>query len=118
MTNQASDALRPSVFSLRQHIGGAARVINDAVRFEQGRNHDHALGASINNALKIVDVDSADAEDRETDFRMNSLDIGKPNGRVVGFCGRGKDWPEPDVIGAFALRRYRLLKAVSGFPNP
>src|SRR5216117_4026999 len=118
MTNQASDALGTSVFSLRQHVGSAARVINDAVRFEQGGHHHHSHCASVDDTLQVVDVESADAEDRETDFCMNSLNIGKPNRRVVGFCGRSEDWPEPDVIGPFALSRHRLLKAVSGFPNP
>jgi hypothetical protein len=47
---------------------------------------------------------------------MNSLDIGKPNGRVVGFCGRGKDWPEPDVIGASRCADSACLRLVD-FPT-
>src|SRR5947209_13498813 len=51
-----------------QHVGGAARVINDAVRLEQRRNHHNAPCPGVDHALKIVDVDSADAENRQTYF--------------------------------------------------
>src|SRR5205823_14132039 len=40
-----------AAFCSRQHVRGAARVINDAVRFEQGGNHDHAIRAGIDDSL-------------------------------------------------------------------
>jgi hypothetical protein len=63
------------VILLGKHIGGAARVINNAVRLEQGRNHDNALRPGIDHLLKIVDVDSAYAEDWDARIQMNSPDI-------------------------------------------
>jgi hypothetical protein len=36
---------------LGQHVGGAARVINNAVRLEQGRNHHNALCSGVDHAL-------------------------------------------------------------------
>ncbi len=35
----------------REHVGGAARVINDAMRLEQRRNHHHALCSGVYHAL-------------------------------------------------------------------
>ena len=84
-------SIRPSC----EHIGGAARVINDAVRFEQGRNHDDALCAGVDHTLKIVDVDSADAENREIHFLMNSFDIFQTDRFVIGFVGVAKTGPKP-----------------------
>ena len=56
---------------LGQHVGGAARVINNAMRLEQGRNHDNALRPGIDHLLKIVDVDSPYAEDRDADIETD-----------------------------------------------
>src|SRR6266699_5001010 len=43
MSNRVNDTLPIRTLSLRKHVGGAARVINDAVRLEQSRNHHYAL---------------------------------------------------------------------------
>ena len=68
--------------------------------------------AGIDDLLQIIDVDSADAEDRQIHFRVNSLDIGKADRRVVGFGRCGEDWAEADVICAFALRGNSLFEAM------
>src|SRR6266480_6920143 len=51
---RASSFLRHWAFvigHLRQHVGGAARVINDVVRLEQSGNHHHALCPGVDHAL-------------------------------------------------------------------
>src|SRR5438477_4230886 len=99
----------------RQHVGGAPGVINNAVRLEQCRNHHNALCPGVDYALQIADVDSADAENRQTHVRVNPFDICKADGRVVRFCGRGEDRAEADIVRAFMLRCERLVEAVRGF---
>src|ERR1051326_1938980 len=88
---------------LCKHIGGAPRVIDNAVRLEQRRNHDHSLCSGINHSLQIVDVDSTDAEDGQTYLCMDAPDLRKPDRRIVRFCRRGEDRAEPDIVRAFAL---------------
>src|SRR4026209_1085656 len=99
----------------RQHIRGAARVINNAVCLEQGRNHDNALRTRVDHLLKIVDVNSADTKDRDTDVEMNLPDVAQPDWLVIWFCWRGEDRTKSDVIGAFAQRPVRLRQTVRRF---
>ena len=94
---------------LGQHVGCAARVINNAMRLEQGRNHDNALRSGIDYLLKIVDVDSADTENRDPHIAMNSPDVAQPDWWIIRFRWRGEDGAKPDVISAFALCRARHL---------
>src|SRR5437667_5742743 len=100
-----------------QHVGGAARVINNAVRLQQSRNHHNALCTRVDHTLQIVDVDPANAEDRGPDFCVDPPDVCEADRRIVRFCGRGEDWAESDVVRAFALRCQRLLQAVRGFSD-
>src|SRR6266550_1867151 len=102
---------------LRQHVGSAARVINNAVRFEQGGNHGNALRTRVDHLLKIVDVNSADTKDRDIDVEMNLPDVAQPDWLVIWFCWRGEDRTKSDVIGAFAQRRVRLGQTVRRFSN-
>src|SRR2546427_1992103 len=51
MSNRANDTLPIRTLSLRKHVGGAARVINDAVRLEQSRNHHYALCPGADHTL-------------------------------------------------------------------
>ena len=70
------------------------------------------MSASVDDLLKIVDVDSADAEDRQIDFGVNLFDVGNADGLVVRFGWSGKNRSESDVIGAFASSSSCLLEAV------
>src|SRR5882757_2811379 len=112
--------LRHWLFVIRhlcQHIGGAARVINNAMRLEHGRNHHNALRPGIDHLLKIVDVDSAYAEDRGAHILMNSPDIAQSDWFVIRFGWRGEDRTKSDVISALALRFVRLGQTVRRFTN-
>src|ERR1700704_1685993 len=105
------------VEGLREHVRDAARVVNDVVRSKQSGNHHDPLCPGIDNLLQIVDVDSADAENWQTHFRVNTLDIGKTDWPVVGLRRRGEDRAEADVICAFALRGDGLFEAVGRFTD-
>src|SRR5207237_9232815 len=111
------DFVIPSSFVIRysdlcKHIRGAAGVINNAVRLEQRRNHHDTLCAGVDHALQIVDVNSADAEDRHTYFCVDPPDACKTDRHVIRFCRSREDRAESDIICAFALRGLRLLDAM------
>src|SRR5437762_11174038 len=68
---RTKSSLHCGYWPLRQHVGRTARVINNTVRLEQGGNHHNALCSGVDNALQIIDIDSANAEDRKS-TRLNS----------------------------------------------
>ena len=87
------------------------------MRLEQGRNHDNALRPGINHLLKIIDVDSPDAENRDANIEMDVPDVAQPDWLVIRFCWRGEDRTESDVIRAFVPRCVRLGETVRRFTN-
>src|SRR6266480_3115946 len=97
---------------LREHVSGAARVINNAVRLEQSGNHDNTLCPGVDNCLQIIDVDSANAENRDVHIEMGLFDFAQTNWFVIRFRRRVEDWAKADVISAFGSRRARLRQAV------
>jgi hypothetical protein len=102
---------------LGKHVGGAAGVINDAVGFEQGGNHHYPFCSGVDDALEIVDINSADAENRQANIDMCLLDLAQTNRLVIGFGWGGENRAEADVIGAVALRGPGLVKTVGGFAD-
>src|SRR5437762_1195113 len=51
MSNRANDTLPIRTLSLREHVGDAVGVINNAVRLEQGGDHHHALCSGVDHTL-------------------------------------------------------------------
>src|SRR5205823_5169454 len=102
---------------IRQHIGSAARVINNAVRLKQGGNHNNTLRSGFDHPLKIVDVDSANTEDRYAHIEVGVSDAVQADRLVIRFCWRGEDRTKSDVISALSLRRVCLGQAVRRFTN-
>src|ERR1700730_19148535 len=66
---------------------------------------------------EIVDLDSADAKNRDSDFVMNSFDTRQSDRLVIRFRWSRENRTEPNVIRAFAIRCQRLLEAVRGFSD-
>src|SRR5229473_282023 len=102
----------PNVELRSERPFGHARIFSDVRRFEQAGYDSDAARAGGDHLLKIIDLDTADAENRQTDFYMDLLNIRKTDGHVVRFCGRRENRTEADIVGAFALRCARLAKAV------
>src|SRR6266508_74665 len=87
------------------------------MRLEQGRNHDDALRSGIDHLLQIIDVDSADTENRDAHIEMNLPDVAQSDWCVIRFRWCSEDRTESDVISAFALRCVRLGQTVRRFTN-
>jgi len=94
-----------------------ACIFGEVGRFEQAGDERDAPRAGRDDPLEVVDLYSADAEDWQPDSDMHAVDLVQTDWLIIGFGGRCKNRTEPDVIGAFALRRECLLKAVCRFPN-
>src|SRR5437870_1289199 len=95
----------------------SASIFEDIRSFEQTGNDGDAARAGGDDFFEIVDLDSADAKDRQRDSDMHAVDLVQTDWFIIGFGGRCKNRAEPDVIGAFALCCERLLKAVRRFAN-
>ena len=59
--------------------------------FEQGGNHNDAICAGVDDLLEIVDVDSADAENRNANIEMHLFDVAETDWLVIGFGWRSED---------------------------
>ena len=62
---------------------------------QQSGNHHNALRTGIDHTLQIVNVDSADAENRQAHLRMDAPDVCKTDRHVIGFLGVAKIGPNP-----------------------
>src|SRR5713101_2130574 len=92
-------------------------IFGDVGRFEQAGDERDAPRAGRDDLLEVLDLYSADAKDRQRDSDMHAVDLVQTDWLIIGFGGGCKNRAETDVIGAFALRRECLLKAVRRFPN-
>src|ERR1700686_624603 len=94
-----------------------ACIFDDVGRFEQTGNDGDTARAGSEDLLEVLDLYSADAKDRQRDSGMDAVDLLQTDWLIIGFGGGFKNRAESDVIGAFALRCERLLKAVRRFSN-
>src|SRR2546430_2003817 len=98
-----------------QKLFASTTILGNVRSLQQtGYNRD-APRARGNQLIEIVDLDSADAKNRDADFVMDPLNPRQSNRLVIWFCWSREDWTEADVIGAFSLRSDRLLQTVRGF---
>ena len=97
----------------REQSLGSACVLNNVRRFEQARYNCNATCTSSDDLFEIVDFNSANAKDRKSHCPMDALNLLQPDRLIIRFGWRGENRAEANVIGAFVLRRHRLLEIVS-----
>ncbi len=76
------------------------------------RNDHESFCACAQYIWKVVDLDSADAEDREAYCTVDAGDVGETDRGVVRLCRRREQWPEADVISALAFGSDGLVEAM------
>ena len=86
-------------------------------RAEQVGDNTDPPGTSEKHFVEVLQLNSADAENRQTYFRMSPPDVRKADRRIVRFRGRWEYRAESNVVRTFALRCARLLEAVRRFSN-
>ncbi len=75
------------------------------------------MRARGNELPEIVDLNSADAKNRDGDFVMNAFDTRQSDRLVIRLRWSRENRAKPNVIRAFAFRRNRLLQTVRGFSD-
>ena len=100
-----------------QKFFATARILCDVRGVEQTGNNYNALRTGRDDLFEIVDLDSADAKDRERYIDMHAFDVAQTYRFVIGLSRRCKDRTEPDVIRAFAPRGDGLLETVRRFSD-
>ena len=61
---------------------------------------------------EVIDLDSANAKNRDGDFVMNPFDTRQSDWLVIWFSWSRENWTESDVIRTFAFRRDCLLRGL------
>src|SRR5207247_3801523 len=93
----------------REQSLGSACVLSNVRRFEQARYNCNAKCTSSDDLFEIVDFNSANAKDWKSHVPMHALNLLQPDRLIIRFGWRGENRTEANVIGAFVLRRHRLL---------
>src|SRR6266542_4105210 len=102
----------PNVECRSEQSFGHARIFGDVRRFEQARYDRNAARAGGDHLLEVIDLDSADAKDRESYIEMRLFDIFESDRSITGFGRRSENRTESNIVRAFALRCASLAKAV------
>ena len=100
-----------------QKLFASAGIFGDIGRLKQTGDNRDASCARGNQLIEIVDLNPADAKNRDGDFVMDPFNPRQSDRLVIRFRRSGEDWAEADVICAFPLRRDRLLQTVCGFSD-
>ena len=113
---------RPSTVDRRLRAKQCAArfgINGDVARLKKAGDDHHSLRSRRQNALKIFQLDAADAENGPIGYsRVRLRDFLEADGFVVGFRRRGENRTEAKVIRALVAGGAGLLETVRGSGRP